>query len=71
MIQKIITYEGSRCGSPDLVKNGHDYKGVQKYYRKTCVGHAQWAKRRYAPVCRPQIQRARIFTTQTLVWFLR
>jgi insertion element IS1 protein InsB len=36
MIQTIVTYECTRCGSLDLVKNGHDYKGAQKYHCKTC-----------------------------------
>lgn len=36
MIQTVITFECARCGSLDLVKNGHDYKGAQKYHCKTC-----------------------------------
>jgi insertion element IS1 protein InsB len=36
MIRIIVTYECARCGSLDLVKNGHDYKGSQKYHCKTC-----------------------------------
>ena len=36
MIQDIVTYECPECGSLDLVKNGHDYKGSQKFRCKTC-----------------------------------
>ena len=36
MIQTIITHECRECGSTDLVKNGRDYKGSQKYGCKTC-----------------------------------
>jgi IS1 family transposase/transposase-like protein len=36
MIQTIITHVCPRCGSEKLVKNGHDYKGAQKYACKGC-----------------------------------
>ena len=36
MIQDIVTYECPDCGSLDLVKNGHDYKGSQKFHCKNC-----------------------------------
>ena len=36
MIQTIITHRCPKCGSLNLVKNGHDYKGDQKYHCKTC-----------------------------------
>lgn len=36
MIQTIITHECRQCGSRDLFRNGHDYKGSQKYGCKTC-----------------------------------
>jgi transposase-like protein len=36
MIRTIVTYECPRCESLDLVKNGHNYKGAQKYYCKSC-----------------------------------
>ena len=36
MIQDIVTYECPDCGSLDLVKNGHDYKGSQKFHCKRC-----------------------------------
>ena len=34
MIQTIITYQCPNCGSQNLVNNGHDYKGAQKYHCK-------------------------------------
>ena len=36
MRQTIVTYKCVRCESIDLVKNGHDYKGAQKYHCKNC-----------------------------------
>jgi transposase-like protein len=36
MIQMIVTYSCRRCESPDNVRNGHDYKGSQKYHGKDC-----------------------------------
>jgi insertion element IS1 protein InsB len=36
MIKMIITYACPRCRSSDLVKNGHDYKGAQKFRCKAC-----------------------------------
>jgi transposase-like protein len=36
MIQDIVTYKCPDCGSAELVKNRHDYKGSQKYHCKTC-----------------------------------
>ena len=36
MIHPIITQACPRCGSDQLVRNGHDYKGVQKFRCKTC-----------------------------------
>jgi len=36
MIQNIVTYQCPDCGSAELVKNGHDDKGSQKYHCKTC-----------------------------------
>ena len=36
MIQRIVTYTCGRCESPNLVRNGHDYKGSQKYQCKDC-----------------------------------
>ena len=36
MLQTIVTHKCPRCGSADLVKNGHDYKGDQKFHCKSC-----------------------------------
>lgn len=36
MIQMIVTYSCGRCESPNIVRNGHDYKGSQKYHCKDC-----------------------------------
>jgi transposase-like protein len=36
MIQIIVTYTCSRCESPNIARNGHDYKGSQKYHCKDC-----------------------------------
>ena len=57
MIQAIVTYECVRCGSLDLVKNGHDYKGAQKYHCKTCgrYGTLQ-AQTGYAMKVRSQVK---------------
>ncbi|QPC83155.1 IS1 family transposase [Phototrophicus methaneseepsis] len=59
MIQTIITHECPRCGSLDLVKNGHDYKGDQKFHCKTCdrYGTLQ-AQKGYDRERRAQVKRA-------------
>jgi insertion element IS1 protein InsB len=36
MIRTIITQACPRCGSTNLVKNGHDYKGSQKFRCNAC-----------------------------------
>lgn len=36
MIEMIVTYSCSRCESSNIVRNGHDYKGSQKYHCKDC-----------------------------------
>ena len=59
MIQTIITHECPKCGSAKLVKNGHDYKGDQKYHCKTCGGYGTLdAQRGYAEPTRQQVKRA-------------
>ena len=58
MIQTIVTHECSKCGSINLVKNGHDYKGSQKYHCKACGSYGtldSW--RGYSPAVRAQIKR--------------
>ncbi len=36
MIQTIVTHHCPKCGSEKLVRNGHDYKGDQKYHCNSC-----------------------------------
>ena len=36
MIQTIITHQCTKCNSTNLVKNGKDYKGCQKYHCHDC-----------------------------------
>ena len=59
MIQTIITHSCRKCGSLDLVKNGRDYKGDQKYHCKTCGRYGTLnAQRGYAEAIRQQVKRA-------------
>jgi IS1 family transposase/transposase-like protein len=59
MIQMIVTYECPDCGSLDLVKNGHDYKGSQKYHCKVCKRYGTLhAQRGYDQGTRAQVKRA-------------
>lgn len=58
MIQTIVTHECPKCGSLNVVKNGHDYKGSQKYHCKTCDSYGTldpWHG--YRPAQRAQVQR--------------
>ena len=36
MIQTVITYHCTKCDSTNIVKNGTDYKGDQKFYCQDC-----------------------------------
>ncbi|MEA3339213.1 MAG: IS1 family transposase, partial [Chloroflexota bacterium] len=36
MIQTVITRHCTKCGSIDIVKNGKDYKGDQKFHCHDC-----------------------------------
>jgi IS1 family transposase/transposase-like protein len=59
MIQTIITHGCPKCGSLDLVKNGRDYKGDQKYHCKTCASYGTLnAQRGYAEPTRQQVKHA-------------
>jgi IS1 family transposase/transposase-like protein len=59
MIQTIVTHCCPKCGSPELVKNGRDYKGDQKYHCKTCASYGTLnAQRGYAEATRQQVKRA-------------
>jgi insertion element IS1 protein InsB len=59
MIQTIVTHTCPKCGSENLVKNGHDYKGAQKYYCKACDSYGTLCPHRgYAAQMRAQVKRA-------------
>lgn len=59
MIQTIVTHHCPKCGSQHMVKNGHDYKGDQKYYCKTCGSYGTLnARRGYDDRLRTQVRRA-------------
>lgn len=59
MIQTIVTHQCPKCGSENLVRNGHDYKGAQKYHCKTCASYGTLnARRRYDERARLQVKRA-------------
>lgn len=36
MIETIVTHTCRRCESPNIVRNGHDYKGSRKHHCKDC-----------------------------------
>jgi transposase-like protein len=58
MIQYIVTHVCPKCGSLDMVKNGRDYKGAQKYHCKTCNRHGTLnAQRGYSQAVHSQIKR--------------
>ncbi len=63
MIRTIVTHRCPKCGSEDLVRNGHDYKGDQKYHGKACRSygtlHAQrgYDERTYAQVKQAVLER--------------
>src|SRR5215213_9924265 len=59
MIQTIVTHCCPNCGSEDLVKNGHDYKGQQKFHCKTCKHYGTLgAKQGKNPELKNQIYQA-------------
>jgi len=60
MIQTIVTHTCRKCGSDNLVRNGHDYKGDQKYHCKSCgrYGTLQAQPPGYGAVTRAQVKRA-------------
>jgi IS1 family transposase/transposase-like protein len=58
MIQTIVTHTCPKCGSEDLVRSGHDYKGDQTYHCKTCRGYGTLqAQRGYDEHTRAQVKR--------------
>lgn len=46
MIIEIQVRHCPKCGSIDIIKNGHDYKDVQKYHCKTCGAYGTLDKKR-------------------------
>lgn len=59
MIRDIVTHSCPKCGGLDMVKNGHDYKGAQKYHCKACGSYGTLnAQRGYDQAVRAQIRRA-------------
>ena len=59
MIQTIVTHTCPKCGSEKLVRNGHDYKGAQKYYCKNCDSYGTLnAQHGYNERTRAQVKRA-------------
>jgi len=59
MIQTIITHPCPNCASDNLVKNGHDYKGTQKYHCKSCGRYGTLQPQRGdSQRVRTQVQRA-------------
>src|SRR4051812_7030429 len=59
MIRTIITHACPDCGSAKLVKNGHDYKGSQKFHCKACGRYGTVnAQVGYTDTTRQIIQRA-------------
>jgi insertion element IS1 protein InsB len=59
MIQTIITHHCPKCGSDNMVKNGHDYKGAQKYPCKACGSYGTLqAQQGYRSATRAQVKRA-------------
>jgi insertion element IS1 protein InsB len=59
MIQTIVTHQCPKCGSTDMVKNGHDYKGSQKYHCKACDSYGTLqAQQGYSEQVKEQVKRA-------------
>ena len=59
MIQTIVTHTCPKCGSENLVRNGHDYKGDQKYHCKSCASYGTLhAQQRYDERTRTQVKHA-------------
>lgn len=42
---KVIVHTCPKCGSEKLVKNGHDYKGAQKYRCDGCSSYGTLEKK--------------------------
>jgi insertion element IS1 protein InsB len=46
MIVEIKIRHCPKCGSTDIIKNGHDYKGAQKHHCKACGAYGTLDKKR-------------------------
>ncbi len=59
MIQTMVTHPCPSCGSQEIVKNGHDYQGSQKFHCKSCQRYGTLGARvGKSPVLRQQVYRA-------------
>jgi transposase-like protein len=57
-IQTIVTHHCPKCGSKNLARNGHDYKGTQKYHCKSCGRYGTLAAEGdYREAVRGQVKR--------------
>jgi transposase-like protein len=59
MIVTIITHRCPKCGITNMVRNGHDYKGAQKYHCKACDAYGTLGSRAgYNKAEQDQVKRA-------------
>ena len=59
MIKETITYTCSRCGSPNIARNGHNKCGSPQYYCKDCGAHRVLnPKQKHPPRIREQVLKA-------------
>ena len=59
MIIEIKVHRCPRCNSVDIIKNGHDYKGAQKFHCKACDTYGTLVKKgTSAQTKRPQVMDA-------------
>ena len=59
MIKETITYTCSRCGSTNIVRNGHNKCGNPQYYCKDCGAYRVLnPKRKHPPRAREQVLKA-------------
>jgi insertion element IS1 protein InsB len=59
MIVTIITHSCPKCGSIDMIRNGHDYKGDQKYHCKSCYAYGTLdAQAGHSEPVKTQVRRA-------------
>ena len=59
MIIEIQYRRCTKCDSIDIIKNGHDYKGTQKFHCHACKAYSTLDKeRKYDPKTREQVMDA-------------